>query len=92
MRIESHEIDQALTAVPNASDVVDSYHIEDEILTVFVVRARWDKLGTSGQNTLKKALWQRWRTMYVRLHPDTKARIFLKIEDLQANDLGSYFE
>ena len=90
-RSEQRELDSAFKRVPQRS-LLDRYEIEDEVLTVLIPGAAWQRLGTRRQDALKRALWRPWRTVYVRHHPGTSERIFLKVEDLQGNDLGSYFE
>jgi hypothetical protein len=91
-RAEQRDMDIAIAHVPHAKALVDSYHIEGEILTFSVDAPAWNRLGADGQVAIKHALWRSWQSAYKRRHPQTTERIFVKVEDLQGNDLGSYFE
>jgi hypothetical protein len=92
VRAEQRDVDAAVAHVPGGSRLVDSYRIDGEILTVLVAGPGWHALGTQGQDALKASLWQRWNAAYMARHAGSSERTFVKIEDLQGNDLGSYFQ
>lgn len=89
---EQRDFDAASGHSRVAKSLVDSYRIDSEVLTILVQRAVWDRLGTAKQDDAKRSIWELWRAAYVRHNPETSDRPFLKVEDLQGNDLGSYFQ
>jgi len=91
-RAEMRDVDHELQRDQRVGALVDRYHIEDEVLTVLVDAAAWKRLRASGQDAFKRTLWSPWHASYVRHHPGTTERVFLKVEDMVGNDLGSYFE
>jgi hypothetical protein len=89
---EQREFDAASRHSNVAKKLVDSYRIDSEVLTIVVDRSTWDRLGTVKQDDAKRTIWRSWREAYLGNNPGTSDRPFLKVEDLQGNDLGSYFE
>lgn len=88
---ERADLDAALKSIPHA-DVVDSYHADDEHLVVAVDAAAWRGLGETGQEALKMAIFAAWAASYAGRGGRPGAHPFLSVEDLQGNDLGSYFQ
>lgn len=84
-------MDPALKRIPHASQVVSSYEIQDERLTITVDGAAWKRLGTGGEDALKRAIWRRWAASYTRHNGPTDELIFVLVQDQVLNNLGSYF-
>jgi hypothetical protein len=91
-RLEQRDVDRALSEVPDAKRLVDSYHIEGELLNVNVDGALWKAIGPRRQDAFKHVLWSKWDRAYLSRNGPSTARVFLTVYDMGGNVLGSYFE
>lgn len=91
VRAEAADVDAAIKRVPRARTLVQSYHIENERLSVSVDGGAWTRLGVAGQDAFKQAMWKAWSESYLGHRGRTGERIFFSVYDERGNDLGSYF-